>query len=189
MHMSLACGKWSAIGCLNHHTQLFIGDVVSVIFYDMQGALVDLSFDYKITSIEQGEPHAWPRLIAEYINVHVPLVSAGRMTEQGLLIAYRNNKIFALETSGICKATIDFHCIAKYNDSKDLKSQKYDFVYPENIDAYCAGVKVLQPKTGLIYQCRPWPFNEFCRVNDDDNQIFEPGIGQSWAMAWQKVSD
>jgi acyl-CoA thioesterase FadM len=80
MHTSLACGKWSPIGCLNHHTQLFVDDVVSVTFYDTQGELVSLSFNYKITSQEQGDPQAWPRLVAEHINVHIPLVSAGRMT-------------------------------------------------------------------------------------------------------------
>ncbi len=187
MHMSLACGTWSAIGCLNHHTQLFIGDVVSVTFYDMQGVLVDLSFDYKITSLDEGEPHAWPRLVAEYINVHVPLVSAGRMTEQGLVVAYRHNEVFALETSGICKAEVNFHCIAKCHESPEKCSQQYDYIYPENINNYSAGTKVLQPKTGHVYQCKPWPFNEFCRASDDEKPMFEPGVGKSWAMAWQKV--
>lgn len=187
MHTSLACGKWSTIGCLNHHTQLFIGDVVSVTFYDMQGELVSLSFDYKITSLEQGEPHAWPRLVAEHINVHVPLVSAGKMTEQGLIVAYRNNEIFALQSSGICKAHVDFHCIAKCDERVVNNLDTYDYVYPENCENYNAGTKVLQPKTGHVYQCRPWPFNEFCRTNDDNKSMFEPGVGQSWAMAWQQI--
>ena len=52
---------------------------------------------------------------------------------------------------------------------------------------YNAGTKVLQPKTGHVYQCRPWPFNEFCRASDDKKFMFEPGVGQSWAMAWQQI--
>ena len=187
MHTSLACGEWSTIGCLNHHTQLFIGDVVSVTFYDMQGELVSLSFDYKITSLEQGEPHAWPRLVAEHINVHVPLVSAGKMTEQGLIVAYRNNEIFALQSSGICKAHVDFHCIAKCDDHDVSTQSLYEYVYPEHSERYNAGTKVLQPKDGCIYQCRPWPFNEFCRKAKDKQSIFEPGIGKSWAMAWLQL--
>ena len=164
MHTSLACGEWSTIGCLNHHTQLFIGDVVKVTFYDMQGELISLSFDFKITSFEQGEPHAWPRLIAEHIN-----------------------KIFALQSSGICKAHIDFHCIAKCDD-RDVSTQRlYEYVYPEHSERYNAGTKVLQPKDGCIYQCRPWPFNEFCRKAKDKQSIFEPGIGKSWAMAWLQL--
>ena len=188
MHTSLACGKWSTIGCLNHHTQLFIGDVVSVTFSDMQGVLVDLSFDYKITSLEQGEPHAWPRLVAEYINVHVPLVSAGRMTKQGLVVGYRDNEIFALESSGIYKAKVDFHCIAKCDTPAKCANQAYDFVYPNGGEQYNAGTRVLQPKTGYIYQCKAWPFSQFCRTNNDKDPSFEPGIGKSWAMAWTKVS-
>jgi len=188
MHTSLACGKWSTIGCLNHHTQLFIGDVVSVTFSDMQGVLVDLSFDYKITSLEQGEPHAWPRLVAEYINVHVPLVSAGRMTKQGLVVGYRDNEIFALESSGINKAKVDFHCIAKCDTPAKCANQAYDFVYPNGGEQYNAGTRVLQPKTGYIYQCKAWPFSQFCRTNNDKDPSFEPGIGKSWAMAWTKVS-
>ncbi|WP_024611015.1 hypothetical protein [Pseudoalteromonas sp. TB64] len=188
MHTSLACGKWSAIGCLNHHTQLFIGDVVSVTFYDMQGELVSLSFDYKITSLEQGEPHAWLRLVAEYINVHIPLVSAGKMTDEGLVLAYRKNEIFALQSSGIYKVHIGFHCIAKCDDCIDTKNNAYDYIYPENSDIYNAGTKVLQPKTGEVYECRPWPFNEFCRASEDKKKMFEPGVGKSWAMAWLQIS-
>ncbi|WP_405598416.1 MULTISPECIES: chitin-binding protein [unclassified Pseudoalteromonas] len=189
MHTSLACGKWSTIGCLSHHTQLFIGDVVSVTFYDMQGELVSLSFDYKITTLEQGESHAWPRLVAEYINVHIPLVSAGQMTEQGLVVGYRHNEIFALQSSGICKASVDFHCIAKCDERKVKTSDAYDYIYPENSDIYNAGTNVLQPKTGKIYQCKPWPFNEFCRASGDEKLMFEPGVGKSWAMAWLQISD
>ena len=51
---------------------------------------------------------------------------------------------------------------------------------------YSAGTKVLQPKTGHIYQCKAWPFSEFCRV-DEHNTMFEPGVGESWTMAWQQI--
>ncbi|BED90701.1 hypothetical protein PspMM1_31690 [Pseudoalteromonas sp. MM1] len=162
--------------------------MVSVTFSDMQGELVDLSFNYKITSLEQGEPHAWPRLVAEYINVHVPLVSAGRMTKQGLVVGYRNNEIFALESSGINKAKVEFHCVAKCDNLIQYNDQEYDYVYPQCSENYNAGTKVLQLKTGYIYQCKAWPFSRFCRTNNDKDPSFEPGVGKSWAMAWTKVS-
>ncbi|WP_199524500.1 chitin-binding protein [Pseudoalteromonas sp. bablab_jr011] len=188
MHSSLASGKWLPIGCLNHHTQLFVGDTVVVTFYDMQGELVDLSFNYRITSTDEGEPHNWPRLVAEHINVHIPLVEAGKMTEQGLVVAYRSNQIYALEGSGITHAKVAFNCIAKCKERAVDNPQYYDYVYPQACSDYSAGVKVLQPKTGHIYRCKPWPFSEFCRVKDSHNPLFEPGVGKSWAMAWQQIS-
>jgi hypothetical protein len=188
MHSSLASGKWLPIGCLNHHTQLFVGDTVVVTFYDMQGELVDLSFNYRITSTDEGEPHNWPRLVAEHINVHIPLVEAGKMTEQGLVVAYRSNQIYALEDSGITHAKVAFNCIAKCKERAVDNPQDYDYVYPQACSDYSAGVKVLQPKTGHIYRCKPWPFSEFCRVKDSHNPLFEPGVGKSWAMAWQQIS-
>ncbi|MDP2633535.1 MAG: chitin-binding protein [Pseudoalteromonas sp.] len=187
MHSSLTCGEWSTIGCLNHHTRLFVGDMVTVTFYDAQGELVDLSFDYKITSSEQGEPQSWPRYIAEHINMYIPLVEAGKMTEHGLVVAYRSNQIYALKGSGIINAELTFHCIAQCdNEKKDEPA--YDYVYPNKSCDYNAGVKVLQPKTGLIYRCKPWPFDQFCKVKEESNPLYEPGVGQSWGLAWQQVS-
>ncbi|OUS73878.1 chitin-binding protein [Pseudoalteromonas sp. A601] len=186
MHSSLACGKWSAIGCLNHHTQLFIGDMVTVTFYDMQGELVDLSFDYKITNSEQGEPQNWPRRIAEHINMYIPLIEAGKMTEQGLVIGYRSNQIYALDGSGITQAELTFHCVAQCDDWEQAKPA-YDYIYPDKSNDYNAGVKVLQPKTGMIYKCKPWPFDRFCKVKEENNPLYEPGVGQSWDLAWQQL--
>jgi len=41
----------------------------------------------------------------------------------------------------------------------------------------------------IIYnECRPWPFNEFCRASEDKKKMFEPGVGKSWAMAWLQIS-
>ncbi|WP_404341848.1 chitin-binding protein [Pseudoalteromonas mariniglutinosa] len=189
MHSSLASGKWLPIGCLNHHTQLFVGDTVIVTFYDTQGELVDLSFNYSIKHHDEGEPHNWPRLVAEYINVHIPLVEAGKMTAQGLVIAYRSNQIYALEDSGITQAKVAFRCIAKCEVQQQQQPSEYDYIYPQCCHQYNAGVKVLQPKTGHIYMCKPWPFSEFCRVKEGEDSLFEPGIGQSWTMAWLQVSN
>ena len=153
--MSLASGKWLPIGCLNHHTQLFVGDKVVVTFYDAQGELADLSFQYPITSSDEGEPHNWPRSIAEHINVHMPMIRAGKITEQGLIVAYRLNQIYALESTGITHVKVAFNCIAKCEKKIKDKNQEYDYVYPQACNAYSSAVKVLQPKTGHIYMCKP----------------------------------
>jgi hypothetical protein len=188
IHSSLTCGEWLTIGCLglDQYSQLFVGDTVSVSFYDEHGELTQLAFDYEILSPEQGEPHAWSLLVVEHINMHIPLVCAGRMTEQGLVVAYRYNKIFALESSGICSAVVHFNRAEKNKKLITVNSLGYDAVYPQNGDMYSAGTKVLQPKTGHIYQCKAWPFSEFCRVNEN-SAMFEPGVGESWAMAWQQI--
>lgn len=187
MHTSLACGSWMPIGSLNHHTQLFVGDKVTVTFHDMQGELADLSFTYEIISDEEGEPHNWPRYVAEYINTHIPLVEAGRMTGEGLIVAYRCNQIYALEGCGISRADLKFNCIAKCDDLQSVRPA-YDYVYPDECGVYNAGVKVLQPKTGLIYKCKPWPFSQYCKVQEEHNPLYEPGVGQSWRLAWLQVS-
>ena len=187
MHTSLACGKWSTIGCLNHHTQLLVGDVIKIMFFDTQGELACLSFDYEITAPDQGDPHNWPRLVADYINMHIPLVNAGKMTSDGLVVAYRENKIFSLKGSGICKAHVEFHCAAKLDEYQGLNQCEYDYIFPEHCQSYNVGTNVLQPKTGDIYQCRSWPFNELCRTANKKDSLFEPGIGESWPMAWIKV--
>ena len=189
MNTSLPSGKWLSIGSLNHHTQLFVGDTVTVTFYDAESELTDLSFKYKIIHSEQGEPHNWPRLIAEYINVHIPLVEAGRMTEQGLVVAYRSNQVYALEGCGITTAKVTFHCTAQASGRQAKLEPEYDYVYPQKSNAYNAGVKVLQPKTGHIYRCKPWPFSNFCKVKQEHNPLYEPGVGQNWNIAWQQVSN
>lgn len=59
-----------------------------------------------------------------------------------------------------------------------------DFVFPEGIKGYVAGTTVLQPKNGKVYQCKPFPYNGYCKQWSASATAFEPGIGASWAMAW-----
>jgi len=33
----------------------------------------------------------------------------------------------------------------------------YDYLFPNSLSRYRAGTTVLQTKTGLVYQCKPWP--------------------------------
>lgn len=187
MHTSLACGKWSTIGCLSHHVQLFVDDVIKITFFDAQSELSSFSFDYKITLPSQGDPHNWPRIVADYINMHIPLVNAGKIINGGLVVAYKGNKIFSLKSSGICKARVEFYCAAKLDKDDVISQSEYDYIFPEQCQSYHVGTKVLQPKTGDIYQCRAWPFNELCRTANKKDSLFEPGLGESWPMAWIKV--
>lgn len=62
-----------------------------------------------------------------------------------------------------------------------------DFIFPEGIKSYVAGTKVLQPKTGKVYQCKPWPYNGYCVQWSPTATGFEPGVGSSWTMAWTEL--
>lgn len=61
---------------------------------------------------------------------------------------------------------------------------KYDAIYPEGFASYKAGTTVLQPKTGLVYECKPWPVSGYCAQYSPTASQFEPGTGSHWTMAW-----
>lgn len=60
----------------------------------------------------------------------------------------------------------------------------YDYVFPNGLKTYKAGTKVLQPKNGRIYVCRPAPNSGFCGQWSVTSSQFEPGIGSHWPDAW-----
>lgn len=60
----------------------------------------------------------------------------------------------------------------------------YQYRFPEGLKAYKAGTRVLQPRNGRIYECRPWPNNGFCVQWSPSTTQFEPGIGSHWQEAW-----
>ncbi|KAF3998308.1 lytic polysaccharide monooxygenase [Glaciimonas immobilis] len=62
-------------------------------------------------------------------------------------------------------------------------NDKYDFTYPNGIDSYTFGTRVLQPKDGSIYQCKPLPHGFWCKQG-----AYAPG-GIYSSEAWTKVSN
>ncbi len=60
----------------------------------------------------------------------------------------------------------------------------HDFVFPQKLTSYVAGTKVFQPKTGKVYECKPWPYNGYCVQWSVSANAFEPGVGHSWSSAW-----
>lgn len=65
----------------------------------------------------------------------------------------------------------------------------YDYTFPDNLKSYTAGTKVMQPKNGKVYQCRPFPYSGYCVQWSQYATQFEPGTGSDWTMAWTEVSD
>lgn len=64
---------------------------------------------------------------------------------------------------------------------------EYDFVFPENIDQYTAGTKVLQPKTNQVFECKPFPYSGWCKQYNANATHYEPGVGSNWQDAWTVV--
>lgn len=63
-------------------------------------------------------------------------------------------------------------------------SPEHDFVYPQGLGQYAAGTKVLQPKDGNVYECKPWPYTDWCNQDNAADPAFEPGTGRAWQEAW-----
>ncbi|MGL5799363.1 MAG: N-acetylglucosamine-binding protein GbpA [Plesiomonas sp.] len=63
-------------------------------------------------------------------------------------------------------------------------SGDYDFIFPDSLNAYTAGTKVLQPKNGKVYECKPFPDSGYCNQWSTSASQFEPGVGSNWQDAW-----
>lgn len=68
--------------------------------------------------------------------------------------------------------------------SADAPVTGIDFRFPDGLSQYKAGTRVLQPKNGKVYECRPWPYNGYCVQWSINATQFEPGVGTYWQEAW-----
>ncbi|WP_230386166.1 lytic polysaccharide monooxygenase [Pseudomonas guariconensis] len=62
---------------------------------------------------------------------------------------------------------------------------EFEYEYPQSIGSYGPGTKVLQPKTGEVFECKPFPYSGWC--NNPSAIHYEPGFGSNWADAWEKL--
>jgi chitin-binding protein len=60
----------------------------------------------------------------------------------------------------------------------------YDYVFPNGLQSYKAGTRVLQPKTGKVYTCKPFPYSGYCIQWSSSATHYEPGVGSHWREAW-----
>lgn len=60
----------------------------------------------------------------------------------------------------------------------------YDYVYPQGIQSYKAGTKVLGGD-GKVYQCKPFPYSGWCTIYAHQ---YMPGTGSHWQDAWIRVN-
>lgn len=71
------------------------------------------------------------------------------------------------------------------NDKAD--GGDYQFTYPVSIKQYVGGTKVLQPKTGKVYECNTGPTSGWCTIYAASANHYEPGVGSNWKDAWKEV--
>jgi N-acetylglucosamine-binding protein A len=70
---------------------------------------------------------------------------------------------------------------------QDPVSGDYQYVFPASLSSYKGGVKVLQPKDGKLYQCKPFPAEGWCSQWSSNATHYEPGVGSHWQEAWLLV--
>lgn len=63
---------------------------------------------------------------------------------------------------------------------------QYDHVFPASLKSYVSGTRVLQPKDGKIYECKPFPNSGHCIQWSPSATSFEPGNGANWQAAWSR---
>lgn len=60
----------------------------------------------------------------------------------------------------------------------------YNYVFPASLSSYKAGTRVLQPKNGKVYTCKPFPYSGWCTQWSATATNYEPGVGANWTDAW-----
>lgn len=66
-------------------------------------------------------------------------------------------------------------------------AKDYHFVFPAGLATYEAGTRVLHPKTGEVYECKPFPESGYCKQYLPTANGFEPGVGHHWQTAWNQL--
>ncbi|MEF1283540.1 N-acetylglucosamine-binding protein GbpA [Vibrio sp. M250220] len=80
--------------------------------------------------------------------------------------------------------TLDFHLI---EEATPPPSDAYDYVFPQGMENYTAGTKVLAVDGG-IYQCKPFPYSGYCVQWSPSANHYEPAVGSHWPSAWDKLN-
>lgn len=62
----------------------------------------------------------------------------------------------------------------------------HEYVFPDGLKNYKAGTRVLQPKTGKVYTCKPFPYSGYCIQWSPSATHYEPGTGSHWREAWSE---
>ncbi|MFE2378800.1 hypothetical protein [Streptomyces sp. NPDC059398] len=69
------------------------------------------------------------------------------------------------------------------------EGEPYDdvYVHPEDSAAYTERTRVRQPKDGRSYRPRPFLLSEDARRVSPTGELFAPGVGRHWRIAWRPL--
>ncbi|MHC8364818.1 N-acetylglucosamine-binding protein GbpA [Pseudomonas sp. ZT5P21] len=121
-----------------------------------------------------------------------PVGSTSAQAESGvtnLVIDIRSNP--GKHTLTLVGTTLDGRTTRQDTQTTNVTGEgagvEHDFVFPEGLSEYTAGTKVLQPKTNEVFECKPFPASGYCKQYTPTAHGFEPGVGEHWHMAWDKI--
>ncbi|TDF39198.1 N-acetylglucosamine-binding protein GbpA [Alteromonadaceae bacterium M269] len=173
--------EFQQIGTIFPTVELRPGDSVRARVFDAQGEIPALQVELVINDVVDGSRTYWPQGLARQINQQQNDLRAGQMNEDGTFTpVLGENPIFATVASGLTRVEIDI----MQQPVPPPSDGDFDFTFPEGLSSYVAGTRVLQPRDGRIYECRPFPFSGFCIQYSPNNTAFEPGFGTSSDSAW-----
>ncbi|WP_346836408.1 lytic polysaccharide monooxygenase [Microbulbifer sp. SAOS-129_SWC] len=81
-------------------------------------------------------------------------------------------------------ASVDINHSAS-GDTGGGSGGNYDYAYPDGIGSYVPGETVVLGSDGNRYQCRPWPYGDWCNI--DSAYHYAPGSGVNWQDAWTQL--
>lgn len=69
------------------------------------------------------------------------------------------------------------------------EGEPYDAVYvhPEDSASYTADTRVRQPKNGRSYCPRPFLLSADAKLASPTGELFAPGVGPHWRIAWRPL--
>ena len=175
---------WQDIGDINPIDDLKPNDKVKIRVFEHSGENLTLATELIIRSHPQGQRNHWTRDLAEKINREHNVLRAGKKDASGNIhpVLGKNN-IFTLPHSHIERVEVKIERTLSASIIPNTTTQ-YDFIYPQNIQRYKAGTKVLA-SNGLVYQCKSYPYSGWCTIY---SYHYIPGTGSNWQDAWIPVN-
>lgn len=182
---------WRSLGQLRAHQDLAPVDKVTFRLFDGQSGDVE-SHTIELAEGQTGA-NDWPFYLAEEVNANSSIVSIGVLDSNGSInpvMSSQDNNVY-VSSSLEFSFQVDIEMMDNGGGDGDNGEcdcsdpvpgpvGDVDFVYPDGIGSYSAGV-VVQGTDGKRYECRPFPNSGWCNQSE---QYYAPGTGLAWQDAW-----
>jgi N-acetylglucosamine-binding protein A len=177
---------WKNIGEINPVDDLKPNDRVKLRVFEQSGENLNLQTQLTIQSAHQGQKTYWTHALAQKINQEHSALRAGTKDHHGnIQPALGKNNVYITPHSTIVRTEVTIeraNSATRANSS--VPSSAYQYAYPQNIQRYKAGTKVLG-SDGQLYQCKPYPYSGWCGIS---SHHYVPGTGSNWRDAWNRIN-